>query len=168
MGRPYYEQDGITIYHGDCLDVLREIDRFDLLITDPPYSSGARRDADKQDRTSMLRSMDDDDWFSHDQLTAWGWSWFFRPVLLSAVQSMLKGSHLYIFSDWRQTPNVYGLSESVGLRVNHCLVWDKGIFGMGAYWRNQHENIIYRVYWAAQRNEESWMRFRLAIPACPL
>lgn len=34
--RPYYEHDGITIYHGDCRDVL---DSFscDLIITDPPY-----------------------------------------------------------------------------------------------------------------------------------
>lgn len=35
--KPYYEQDGITIYHGDCREVLPSIGRFDLLLTDPPY-----------------------------------------------------------------------------------------------------------------------------------
>jgi hypothetical protein len=39
---PYYEHAGITIYHGDCRDVMGEWDglrmqSFDLLLTDPPY-----------------------------------------------------------------------------------------------------------------------------------
>jgi DNA modification methylase len=35
--KPYYEEDGITIYHGDCREILPSLRRFDLLITDPPY-----------------------------------------------------------------------------------------------------------------------------------
>ena len=34
---PYYEHAGITIYHGDCRDVLPTLGKFDLLLTDPPY-----------------------------------------------------------------------------------------------------------------------------------
>lgn len=45
---PYYEQDGITIYHGDCRAVLGSLYEgtgqahraFDLLLTDPPYGIG--------------------------------------------------------------------------------------------------------------------------------
>jgi DNA modification methylase len=37
---PYYQQDGITIYHGDCRALLGEIGIFDLLLTDPPYGIG--------------------------------------------------------------------------------------------------------------------------------
>ena len=37
---PYYEQDGITIYHGDCGDMLPAVDRVDLVLTDPPYGIG--------------------------------------------------------------------------------------------------------------------------------
>ena len=42
---PYYEHAGITIYHGDCRDVLPRIApdesaSFDLLLTDPPYGIG--------------------------------------------------------------------------------------------------------------------------------
>jgi site-specific DNA-methyltransferase (adenine-specific) len=33
---PYYEHNGITIYHGDCRDVLDSITA-DVLVTDPPY-----------------------------------------------------------------------------------------------------------------------------------
>ena len=37
---PYYEEDGITIYHGDCREVLPLLGSFDLLLTDPPYGIG--------------------------------------------------------------------------------------------------------------------------------
>jgi DNA modification methylase len=39
--RPYYEQDGITIYHGDCREVLPAIGSVELLVTDPPYPNNA-------------------------------------------------------------------------------------------------------------------------------
>lgn len=38
---PYYEHDGITIYHGDCLEILPGLDPVDLILTDPPYLTGA-------------------------------------------------------------------------------------------------------------------------------
>ncbi len=40
MIRPYYEHKGITIYHGDCLDILPQLDKVDLVLTDPPYGIG--------------------------------------------------------------------------------------------------------------------------------
>jgi DNA modification methylase len=40
--KPYYEHAGITIYHGDCREMLPNIDA-DALLTDPPYGIGASR-----------------------------------------------------------------------------------------------------------------------------
>jgi len=37
---PYYERDGITIYHGDCRDILPTLPPVDLVLTDPPYGVG--------------------------------------------------------------------------------------------------------------------------------
>lgn len=34
--KPYYEVDGIVIYHGDCRDVLPHV-KADAVVTDPPY-----------------------------------------------------------------------------------------------------------------------------------
>ena len=40
---PYYERDGIVIYHGDSRDLLPLIlDNVDVLITDPPYGVGLK------------------------------------------------------------------------------------------------------------------------------
>jgi site-specific DNA-methyltransferase (adenine-specific) len=38
--KPYYEHDGITIYHGDCREVLPAIEPADLVLMDPPYGHG--------------------------------------------------------------------------------------------------------------------------------
>jgi len=38
---PYYEHAGITIYHGDCREILPEI-RADVVVTDPPYGIGSK------------------------------------------------------------------------------------------------------------------------------
>lgn len=35
--KPYYEENGITIYHGDCREVLPTLDKVELILTDPPY-----------------------------------------------------------------------------------------------------------------------------------
>lgn len=38
MREPYYRDDAVTLYHGDCREIVPELGRFDLLLTDPPYS----------------------------------------------------------------------------------------------------------------------------------
>lgn len=38
MPEPYYEHEGITIYHGDCLEVLSQLSPVEHVITDPPYA----------------------------------------------------------------------------------------------------------------------------------
>lgn len=37
---PYYDHAGITIYHADCREVLSELPKVDLVLTDPPYGIG--------------------------------------------------------------------------------------------------------------------------------
>lgn len=37
---PYYEENGITIYHGRCQDILPSLAKADLVLTDPPYGIG--------------------------------------------------------------------------------------------------------------------------------
>jgi site-specific DNA-methyltransferase (adenine-specific) len=40
--QPYYEENGIMIYHGDCRDVLSFLPRAALVLTDPPYGLGKK------------------------------------------------------------------------------------------------------------------------------
>lgn len=45
--RPYFSQDGVTIYHGACVDVLAEMEArsVGLVVTDPPYTDGTHVNA---------------------------------------------------------------------------------------------------------------------------
>lgn len=38
---PYYQDELVTLYHGDCLDVLPTLSDVDLIVTSPPYNLGA-------------------------------------------------------------------------------------------------------------------------------
>jgi DNA modification methylase len=40
--KPYYDEDGITIYHGDCREILPHLPKVDLVLTDPPYGLADR------------------------------------------------------------------------------------------------------------------------------
>jgi DNA modification methylase len=40
--KPYYEEPGITIYHGDCREIMPELQPVDMVVTDPPHGIGDR------------------------------------------------------------------------------------------------------------------------------
>ena len=35
--KPYYQDKWVTIYHGDCREILPQLGKVDLVLTDPPY-----------------------------------------------------------------------------------------------------------------------------------
>ncbi len=52
--KPYYQHAGITIYHGDCREILPTLGPVDLVLTDPPYGEVNRK-------SSGLRNLDKSD-----------------------------------------------------------------------------------------------------------
>jgi len=45
--RPYYEDGLVTLYHGDCREILPSLGRFGLLLSDPPYGMDYQHGARK-------------------------------------------------------------------------------------------------------------------------
>lgn len=81
MLKPYYQREGITIFHGDCLDIMpRLIDagvKVDACITDPPYGIGFKYE-------------------SHDD-TADGYGPWLWSVIEKAESLLLPVSPVFVF-----------------------------------------------------------------------
>ncbi len=64
--KPYYTDDSVTIYHGDCREIMPELPTVDLVLTDPPYGIGADKNlrANKQHGAAVAPSTDygEGDW----------------------------------------------------------------------------------------------------------
>lgn len=52
---PYYDSGGITIYHGDCRQIMPGLGTFDLLLSDPPYGIGESVKAHKRATDGVKR-----------------------------------------------------------------------------------------------------------------
>lgn len=37
LPKPYYDDGTVTVYHGDCLEIIPELKPVDVVLTDPPY-----------------------------------------------------------------------------------------------------------------------------------
>jgi DNA modification methylase len=104
MMTPYYEHAGITIYHGDCRDVMLDLAPhyaekiFDLLLTDPPYGI----DINKSQRLSKSRGFGADTW---DNAT--------QPEAIATAVALTKKAIIW-------GGNYYHLPPARGF-----LVWDK-------------------------------------------
>jgi len=48
MGRVEHLAEGVTLYLGDCLEILPTLGRFDAVVTDPPYGINAARNRNSQ------------------------------------------------------------------------------------------------------------------------
>ncbi len=40
--KPYYQDDYVALYHGDCREIVPTLGKFDLMLTDPPYGMNYR------------------------------------------------------------------------------------------------------------------------------
>lgn len=46
LPKPYYEDEAVTIYHGDCREILQNLPAVDAIVTDPPFDQRTHEKAD--------------------------------------------------------------------------------------------------------------------------
>jgi DNA modification methylase len=108
----------------------------EMIVTDPPYSSGGRQDGGKRNSTSIGTRTDDT--IARDNLTTKGY-----VALICRVLACIKSETAFVFTDWRMWTWTFDALESSGYPVRNMLVWDKQQMGMGFPWRSQHELIAF-------------------------
>lgn len=142
--RPYYEDDLVTLYHGDALDMMDSLDEssIDALVTDPPYCAGGISESSRVSAAGQgLRSenLKRFGWFVGDNMGTAGLTFLLRSIAFEAQRVTRPTGSLVVFCDWRMLPTLAPAIESSGARYQGLVVWDKGALGMGAGFRNQHE-----------------------------
>lgn len=135
----------MTIIVGDAIEAMGAVEdeSLEVVLTDPPYSSGTRREGAKGIRKSMNRESHGEDWFGTDSLTTVGFAHLLRVAAIEWRRVLKPGGHVLAFIDWRMGPHLAGAIESADLRQVGELVWDKDTFGMGRYFRQQNERILH-------------------------
>lgn len=43
VGKPYFRDDAVVIYHADCRDILSKMPQADLILTDPPWPMAVKQ-----------------------------------------------------------------------------------------------------------------------------
>lgn len=102
---PYYEDDLVTLYHGDCLDVLRALPdaSVDAVVTDPPYGLGF-----------MGKEWDD---------LPPG-----LPFAAECLRVLKPGGHLLAFGGTRTWHRLACAVEDAGFEVRDSIAW---LYGSG-------------------------------------
>lgn len=130
--KPYYDDEasGITIYHGDCRDVLPTLtEKVDLVLTDPPYGIGWTRGVNAARKSKgHLGIANDEDTSARDEAL----------VLLSGIPAIVFGSFY--------APYPAGIKQ--------ILVWkkpdDSGVVGSTTGYRRDVEPVFLVGTWPVQ------------------
>ncbi len=102
---PYYQDAAVTIYHGDCRDVLPTLGPVDLVLTDPPYELGFMGKA--WDKSGIS----------------------FDPAIWAACYRALKpGGHLLAFGGTRTWHRIAVAIEDAGFELRDTIMW---LYGTG-------------------------------------
>jgi len=105
--KPYYQDDYATIYHGDCREILPQLPKVDLVLTDPPYgilsetgSAATRRSGGNKDNGKI--------------------SWDIAPNIKTLNMLKAQGKIIMIWG---------GCHMQLGPTFGY-LIWDKQIDGL--------------------------------------
>ena len=117
---PYYQDDKITIYHGDAIEVLSGMDGESVhaVVTDPPYVIGAVSSGSMGSKSGGWADMMNSSlWF-----TAW-----YREV----GRILKHDGSFWSFLNWRTLPVVVKAAMDARLPITSMMVWDKQWIGPG-------------------------------------
>lgn len=112
--KPYFEQNGISIYHGDCREVLPQLsERPTLVLSSPPYPGAEMWDA----TTDELYALNEAALKASAERLADG------GVLAWQVADVPNGNHGVLTT----TTTTQYVCHNLGLTWRSHIIWDKGV-----------------------------------------
>jgi len=106
--KAYYQDKWVTIYHGDCREILPQLDvKVDLVLTDPPYGINYQSNY----RSVKFARLAGDDKLSFEWL---------RKATLT------ENGSFYVFANEVSLDDTRQSIRQIGFNTLRLLVWDKG------------------------------------------
>ena len=123
--KPYYDQNGISIHHGDCLEVLPSFqnESIDFVLTDPPYLVGYKGRWDSPQK--QIIGDEDPTWL--------------RPAFAQIWRVMKPDTCCVSFYGWPHVDTFLGIWKELGFRPVSHLAFVKRQWGFGRFTRGTHE-----------------------------
>lgn len=148
MIQPYFEAEGVTLYHADAFELLHDLSGVGAVITDPPYSSGGAFRGDRAQST-VTKYVNSDtaayrpefagDTRDQHAFLAWCALW-----LNAARLASVPGAVLASFIDWRQVPVLTDAVQAGGWLWRGLGTWYKpGIRMQRGRFSSSAEYIVY-------------------------
>jgi site-specific DNA-methyltransferase (adenine-specific) len=128
---PYYQDDAVTIYHGDCREILPSLPQHsvDLVMTDPPFSV-------------PVTYQNSDDLYPR----SWGdlavMEPFFVEVLREVKRVARDDAQVYVCCDDESYPIFFKAAYSIW-HSSHMLVWYKPTGRRGRGWLHSYELVLH-------------------------
>lgn len=118
--KPYYQDGTVTLYHGDCREILPTLGPVDALITDPPYSISQAGVTHENRKGKGTRNFDffegDDDWAAMTTLVS--------EAIGQAAALIPSAGSAYVFCGHRQFGPIVEILEAAGWSTR-LVVWAK-------------------------------------------
>src|SRR5690606_38551476 len=132
MTAPYYQDDSVTLWHGDCLEVLTDLPdaSVDSVVTDPPY--GLANTTPEQVADTMVRWVNGDRDYIPGGSGFMGKSWdaFVPPVAVwdECLRVLKPSGHLLAFAGSRTFDLMTLGIRLAGFEVRDGIAW---LYGSG-------------------------------------
>jgi DNA modification methylase len=112
----YYSDDYVTLWHGDCREILPRLPSVDLLLTDPPYGVSSERSYVKKGRKGTRNF----DFFAGDR----DWDAMTQGVVERLALAASKAPTAYVWCGHKQFGQIEALFADLGWKTKF-LVWRK-------------------------------------------
>ena len=156
--KPYYENNGIYIFNGDCREVMPGM-RSDMVVTDPPYGVNYEGGGHFNSRNVYIKH--NRDRLSGDDGDVYSW---FVPLMFSVCRGPC-----YVFFAGTLARGIYNAIGDAGGMVHALIVWHKtnaAYSAINSQYKQRHEPILYckgknaKTKWTGRSTESTIWEMR--------
>lgn len=129
------------VYCGDCLlaksfEHLMQGELAQIVITDPPYNCKINGHV-----CGLGKTQHEEFAMASGEMTDLEFAEFISKFIQNLIKFSIDGSLHYLFMDWAGLNTLLTQGKKYYTELKNIAVWNKGVGGMGAMYRSQHEMV---------------------------